>query len=374
MSDVNIVPVTDRQGLRAFVDLPWTIYRDDRNWVPPIRSEQARLLSPGRHPFWATAERKLFLARLGEEIVGRIAVIVDHAYNRYHHERMVAWGFFESVRDPDVAAGLFSAAERWARDRDMAFLRGPLNPSTNYEVGTLVHGFDRRPCLMMAYNPPYYPELIHQCGFRREKDLVAFLFRRGTRLPAWTLDLAARLSQDPAFHVRKGDVRRLEQDLRIMNDVYNECWARNWGFVPMSGEEIREHARSLRRVIDPDFAVFVYHRDAPVAVALLLPDVNPLLQRFDGRLGLGALIKSVLHRSEVTGLRGILFGIKDDYRQMGLPWMVLRNVMESADRKSYVQYAELGWTLEDNDAINLLFREAGLEATKRYRIYRKDLQ
>jgi hypothetical protein len=372
MASVEVVPVRRRAEMKAFIDLPWTIYQGDPNWVPPIKSDLSRLLDPRKHPFWKFSERELFLARRGSEIVGRIAAIIDQNYNRYHNESMGIWGFFESARDPEAAVALFAAAEGWVREKGMAFIRGPLNPSTNYEVGLLVEGFDSPPALMMTYNPAYYAELVRYCGHKKEKDLFAYRFTLGTEVPDWTLGLAERLREKGEITIRLGDRGKIGAELRLMNRVYNECWAQNWGFVPMTDEEILESSKDLVQIWDPDLAFFLLHRGEPVGVCLILPDVNPLLKRFNGKLGLSALIKKHLYWSEVIGLRGLLFGVKEEYRQMGLPWVAFDYLFRKLREGKRYQYIELGWNLEDNQAINRLYEEGGLRPHKRYRIHRKD--
>ena len=373
MAGVEVVPVRRRAEMKAFIDLPWEIYRGDPNWVPPLKSEISRLLDPRKHPFWKFSERELFLARRGSETVGRIATIIDHNYNRYHNESMGIWGFFESARDPEAAVALFAAAEAWVRGKGMAFMRGPLNPSTNYEVGLLVQGFDSPPALMMTYNPAYYTELVHYCGHKKEKDLLAYRFALGAEVPDWTFGLAQRFGEMGEISVRPVGRRTLEADLRLMNRVYNECWAKNWGFVPMTDDEIMETSKALVHIGDTDLAFFLCHKGEPVGVCLIIPDVNPLLKRFNGKLGLSALIKKHLYWSEVTGLRGLLFGVKEEYRQMGLPWVAFDYLFQVLRKGKRYRYIELGWNLEDNEAINRLYEEAGLSPHKRYRIYRKDL-
>jgi GNAT superfamily N-acetyltransferase len=313
------------------------------------------------------------MAARGLEPVGRIACVVDHDHNRHHNERMGIWGFFETAQDPEVAVALFGAAEAWAREKGMAFLRGPLNPSMNYEVGMLVEGFDAPPTLMMTYNPKYYPELVHHCGYRKEKDLLAYRFELGSALPEWTFALADKLAAREDITIRLGDRKNLETELRLMNRIYNECWSRNWGFVPMTDAEILETGRTLVHFWDRDLAFFLCHKEEPVGVCLILPDLNPLLKRLNGRLGLSALIKKYLYWSEITGLRGFLFGVKEEYRQMGLPWVALHHLVRVLRTKPQFRYIELGWNLEDNQAINRLYEEGGVMPSKRYRIYRKEL-
>jgi len=360
--------------MKAFVELPWSVYEKDSCWVPPIKRSVARLLNPKKHPFWAFSERELLLARRGSETVGRIAAIVDGNHNRYHGERMCAWGFFECRQDPEVAAGLFSAVEGWARKQGMAFLRGPLNPSTNYEIGLLVEGFDTPPALMMPYNPAYYPELVFLCGHRKEKDLYAYRITEDHEIPPWILDQAERAGRRSGLRIRrmKPDPKGREE-MRLIQQVYRDCWSRNWGFVPMTDKEVTFTIRELMPIFDPDFAFFLYHGDEAVGLCVIVPDVNPLLKRFNGSLGPAALVKKFLYASEISGLRGLLFGIKEAYRQSGAPYFVLGYLLESLRKRSRYRYLELGWNLEDNAAINLLYEEGGARPAKRYRLYRKDL-
>ncbi len=374
MTSVKIIPVRRQADMKAFIGLPWKIYKGDPNWIPPIKSDLSRLLNPKKHPFWRFSERELFLAKRGSEAVGRIAAIVDGNYNRYHSEKMGVWGFFECANDAETAAPLFSAVERWVRGRGMEFLRGPLNPSTNYEVGMLIHGFDSPPTLLMPYNPTYYPELVHFCGFHKEKDLFAYRFTRGYQPPDWALSLAKRVARKAEISVRQFDRSNLKAELRMMNQIYNECWANNWGFVPMEDDELEETGRHIALILDPELAFFCYYKDEPVGVCLILPDVNPLLKHFNGRMGISALIKKHLYWPEVTGMRGLMLGVKEQYHQMGVPIVVFDHLMRALRSKEQYQYLELGWNLEDNQAINRLYEEGGAKPLKRYRIYRKDLE
>ena len=197
MGELNIIVVEGGPDLKDFIDLPWKIYTEYPNWVPPLKKDVRRMLDPDKHPFWEFSERILFLARRGSRTVGRIAGIIDRHYNEFHNEEMGIWGFFECVDDHEAAAALFSSVEKWVRQKGMTFMRGPLSPSTNYEVGLLIKGFNYPPALMMAYTPPYYPGLVESCGFSKEKDLLAFLIDGDYRLPEWMDRLANLLAESP---------------------------------------------------------------------------------------------------------------------------------------------------------------------------------
>ncbi len=373
MAGIEVITVKGRSELKAFIDLPWRIYTEYPRWVPPLKKEVRRMLDPRRHPFWEFSQRILFLARRGSETVGRVAGIIDGNYNRFHREKMGIWGFFECADDPEAAAALFSAVETWVRQKGMTFMRGPLNPSTNYEVGLLIDGFDYPPALGMTYNPSYYPSLVESCGFTKEKDLLSFLVDSAYQPPEWMERLAERLARKKGIRVRPFRLKDSDAEFALMREIYNASWSGNWGFVPVSGKEIRDLQKNLVKFADPDLAFFIYYEQEAVAVCVVLPDINPVLKRLNGRVGLWGLLKKLIYRREIIGLRGLIFGVKEEYRQLGLPMLALHHLFEIVRKKEQYHHLELGWTLEDNDAINFLVEEAGAGILKKYRIFRKSL-
>ena len=377
MASVQLLPVTQPTEMKAFLDLPWRIYTQDPLWVPPLKKEVAKLLDPKAHPFWQFAEHRLFLARRGGETVGRIAGIVDHNYNRFHDERMGIWGFFECANDLEAAAALLGGVADWLRSKGMTFLRGPLNPSTNYEAGLLVDGYQQQPVFMMTYNPPYYPELVESCGFSKEKDLLSFWVDRHWQPPPWVERLARRISNKANIQMRPLRVREdFHTELKYVKEIYHEAWFDNWGFVPMTDAEWEEVGHSLKRVIDPGLGFFMLDGQEPIGVGIIIPDINPLLKRLNGKIGMLGWLKFLLYRREINGLRGLIFGIRRKYRQIGLPLLafdyLFRTVIQNPQYKDY-QYIELGWNLEDNDLINQWYLDGGVKVNKRFRIYRKEL-
>jgi hypothetical protein len=373
MAGIEITLVQGRSDINDFIDLPWKIYAGHANWVPPLKAHVRHLLDSQGHPFWRFSERALFLARRGKETVGRIVAIIDGNHNKFHNERMGIWGFFESVDDQEVAGALFSEAEEWVQRKGMDFIRGPLNPSTNYEIGLLVEGFQYAPTIMMTYNPQYYTELIENQGFTKEKDLVAMLVEENARSTQRVERLARRILRNGNISIRPLNLKDIKNEVTLISDIYRESWSDNWGFVPMTEEEVGEMAKNLARIADPDMVFFLYYKDDPAGVALVVPDVNPLLKRLNGKIGILGLVKIALYRKEVNGLRGMLFGVRKSYQKLGLP-LVAFDYMNRTGRKKNYQYLELGWNLEDNDAINQFDREVGGRIWKRYRIYRKDIR
>ena len=371
MAGIEIIAVDGGADFKDFIALPWTIYARYPHWVPPLKKEVRRMLDPRRHPFWEFSERILFLARRGSETVGRIAGIIDRRYNQVHNEKMGIWGFFECADDPEAAAALFAAVATWVRQQGMVFLRGPLNPSMNNESGLLIEGFDYPPVVGMTYNPPYYQHLVEACGFTKEKDLLAFLIDGEYRLPDWMERLAERIAQKKGVRIRHVDPQQMDAEFALIREIYNDSWSGNWGFVPLTEHEMQDIQKSVKPFADPGLVFFVYYDNVPAAVCVIFPDVNPLLKRLNGRIGLSGLFKALIYRREIKDLRLLMFGVKEKYRQLGLPMLAFRHVYEIGREQKNYQNLEMGWTLEDNESINTLIEETGARRYKKYRIFRK---
>lgn len=373
MASIEIIAVEGGPELKDFIDLPWRIYAGYPKWVPPLKKEVRRMLDPRKHPFWEFSERILFLARRGSETVGRIAGIIDRRNNEFHNEKMGVWGFFECTDDQEAASALFSSVETWVRQKGMTFLRGPLNPSMNNESGLLIEGFDYPPAVGMTYNPPYYLRLIESYGFTKEKDLLAFLIDGYYRLPEWMDHLAERTAQKKGVHIRHVDPKKMDAEFDLIRDIYNDSWSGNWGFVPLTTNEMRDIQKSVKPFADPGLVFFMYYNNEPAAVCVIFPDVNPLLKCLNGRISPLGLLKALNCSRKIKGLRLLMFGIKEKYRQLGLPMLAFHHIYEIARGKNKYQNLEMGWTLEDNESINSLVEEAGAKRYKKYRIFRKSL-
>lgn len=373
MVGIEIIAVDGGSELRDFIDLPWRIYAKYPNWVPPLKKEVRRMLDPRKHPFWEFSERVLFLARRGKETVGRIAGVIDRHNNEFHNEKMGIWGFFECADDPEAAAALFSSVETWVRGKGMTFMRGPLSPSTNYEVGLLIEGFEYPPVLMMAYTPPYYPSLVESCGYSKEKDLLAYLIDGDYRLPEWMDRLAAKIANKKGVQLRLYRPKEEDAEFALIREIYNDAWSGNWGFVPLTDNEMRDIQKNVMEFADQDLAFFIYYDDEPAAFCLIFPDMNPLLKRLNGRIGLTGLLKVLMYKREINGLRLLMLGVKEKYRQLGLPILAFHHICEIVRNKKKYHSMEIGWTLEDNEPVNSLIEDAGARSYKKYRIFRKSL-
>ena len=372
MTNISIFEVASKKDTEAFIDLPWKIYKGYENWVPPLKSQVRRMLDTRRHPFWEFSERALFLAKRGNETVGRIAAIVDGNFNRRYNIKTGVWGFFECENNQEAASCLFKEAEDWLRAKGMENAIGPLNPSLNYEVGLLIEGFENQPTLMMTYNPPYYKEIIEHCGYKKKTDLFSLYYTRIYEIGERVRRLSRRMAQRKNITIRPFNMKKFDEDMALLRDAYNEIWSENWGFVPATEAEAALVAKEFRMIGDPDLVFFIYCGEELAGVCMLMPDVNPILKRLNGRIGIRGVITFLLHRRKIDGIRGMVLGFKNKYRGRGYVLVVVDYLERVALAKGY-KYMELGWNLEGNAAINQLELESGGRINNRYRIFEKTL-
>lgn len=364
--ELHVEEVRNKQELMTFIRFPWKIYQGDRYWVPPLIKDQIQKFSP-THPFLSHAEMILFLASRTGEIVGRIAGIIDHHYVEFHQEKVGFFGFFESIHDREVAEDLLSKVGNWLKERGMEKMIGPMNPSTNDECGLLVDGFESSPCLMMPYNPSYYSSLLEGFGLKKAMDLYAYFVEQSTffkdRLPRITERL---VKKEPKLRVRPINLRHMDEELKIIKDIYNHAWSKNWGFVPLTDAEMDDLAKQLKPLIVPDLVLFVYWEDEPVGFSVSLPDYNEVLKRLNGKLGLLGILKFFYFSRKISTVRVMLLGVKHAFQKRGVEGLLYIETFRRGTRKGYFQ-AECSWILENN-----ILMQRGIEAMggKRYKTYR----
>jgi GNAT superfamily N-acetyltransferase len=374
MTAVSIEPLSrSKRDLHRFFDVADRIYRGDPNWVPPLRDDVAKVFAD-KNPFFRHAEMQLFVARRENEDVGRIAAILDRNHNEFHGEKTGFFGFFESENDRAVSDALLDAAADWARRRGMEVLRGPANPSLNDEAGLLVEGFDTPPVLMMTYNPRYYATLLEEAGFRKAKDLLASWFEIGPEPLARFVRINERFRRrNRDIEVRKVSKGSLKADLPKIRDVYNAAWEKNWGFVPMTSEEMDFMAARLKPLLDENFLFLAQVRKPdgslePVGFMLSLPDYNTAIRPLGGRLLPFGWLKFLLGLKKIRTLRVITLGLKKDYRMRGIQSLMFEEGLKAALKRGLTG-CEVSWMLEDNDLILRSVRLWGGRLYKTYRMY-----
>ena len=368
MGGIEVVAVNGSKGLKQFVELPFALYRNYPHWVPPLRIAVKELLDRKKHPFYAGAEAELFLALKSGEVAGRVAGIIDKNHNRFHEEQAGFFGFFECIDDVEVARALLEAARSWTFGRGAKFLRGPVNPSTNYECGMLVDGFDSDPMVMMTYNPPYYPELMDKVGLVKAQDLLAYVSHAQKIDMRKIGKVADKALSKNGVTVRTINMKNFEGDVALVWEVYRAAWARNWGFVPMSREEFVQMGKEMKMILKPELVLIGEVGKRAVGFALALPDVNQAMKRANGSLFPTGLLKILYYQRLIKSVRVLALGVVKEYRTTGLAAGFYATLVRNARKLGYGD-CEMSWILEDNVLMNRSAEAMGAKRYKTYRIY-----
>jgi len=367
MAALTICAVSSAKEKKKFLHFPFKLYKDCKNWVPPLIIEMKEKFDSKRHPFYAHGEAAFFLALRDGVVVGRIAALVDRSHNEFHNEKAGGFGFFDIEEDREVASQLLQKAAIFCKDKGMTTIRGPFNYSTNEECAALVRGFDSPPVLMMPWNPPWYDKILQEAGLDKAMDLFAYSIDKNTPFERLAR-LSARAVKRNNLKVRRIDMSSFDQELEQVRLIYNSAWKNNWGFIPLSKEEFSWHAKKMKQVLLPDLALIVEVSGEAAGFMISLPDYNQVLKKMNGRLFPFGIFKFLLMKKRISNLRVVMMGITPEFRNLGAEAALIYETITTGLRIGF-QGAELSWVLEDNLPMVKLAEKIGADPYKQYRIY-----
>jgi hypothetical protein len=381
-SDLEVRPVQGWWERRRFLLFPWRIYKDDPLWVPPVLSDRAVRIDPAREPRFRRGEAALFMAWRGRRPVGTIGAAVDTKASAGRTRPIVDFGFFECVEDRRVAEALFDRAVAWAREHDAACLWGPQSFGDSDEPGLLVEGRERPRGMLMGWSPPYYREFVEGYGFTYYRDALAYRailadyvdaegrFEPPGRLPG----IVARIRERYAgrYRLRFGDLDRWEAELDVARGIYNRALGLLPRFYPMPRDEWQRMGASIRPLLDPNLALFLYLDEEPVGFALAMPDISTALLHCNGLRYPWDYLKFWWHSRTLPGLSFKIMAMVPEVHGLGLDALIYLHMAETAWRKEYA-WVDLSLTGDDNPTTHRLVERFGARLDKRYRIYQLPL-
>jgi len=374
-ASLRIIPVEGRRALRRFIRVPWPIYADDTVWTPPLLMERRRHLSP-RNPYFAHAAYCSWIAYRGTRPVGRISAQIDELHIRRYQDATGFFGMLEAEDDAETFQALTKTAERWLRGKGMRRILGPFNLSINQECGLLVEGLDTPPSIMMGHARPYYGSRMEEQGYQKEKDLLAYIVQIGFALPSFAQKLMARTTQD--LRVRPLRKSRFSEDLEILQDLYEDAWSQNWGFIPFTRAEFKQLGNGIKLLANERFVQIAEVDGNAAAMIVVVPNINEAIRDLNGRLFPFRWLK-LLWRLKVDhphSARVLLLGVRRRYQESllgpALAFMVIDAVCAPAANLG-IREVEMSWILEDNMGMRNIIESIGGTAYKRYRIYGKEL-
>ncbi len=398
MPGVSVRKVEDDQNfrsgdMRVFFEFPWTVYKNDPNWVPPLLSFRRNLLTRSKNPAWEYLEGEFYVAWRGDKPVGTIAAFINKLHNKTWDEKLGWFGFFECFDDQEAATALLKAASDYALKQGMTALRGPANFSVNDECALLIENFEP-PLILMPYNPPYYQKLIESSGLGLTKimDLESW-HATPEMLRAADYDVVTqklrrvveKTKQRYNVTIRRPTLATLKDDLQALQQVYTTAWQKNWGMIPPTEKEVEHLFADLKDYYDPTLACFAEMNGQLVAFLLGLPDMNQVLIKAYARPGtpeIITLLKAAWYwkiRPRLTGKhtiireRVLLFGVKPEFRLKGIDAAMLLDIFEKLVNHPTYKDNDGGWFLETNQPILQIMSTLHTIQYKRYRFYQRPL-
>ncbi|WP_297369653.1 dATP pyrophosphohydrolase [Acidocella sp.] len=376
MSAIQIVPVTDKKMLGRFIRLPERLHADDPAYIAPLHMEREEALSP-KNPFFGHAEVQFWLAVRGGRDVGRISAQIDANNEQLKARHAGQFGMLAAEDDREVISALVDTAAHWLKARGMVAMQGPFNLNINEETGLLIDGFTTPPVLLMPHDKAYLRGHLEALGFEKAKDVIAYWYDMRVELPKSVRRLLERPL--PAnISVRKLDFKRYNEEIRMVTRIFNDAWAGNWGFVPLTEIETEYLAKSLKPLIKPDFTSVVERDGEPVGFLIALPNLNEAIHDLGGKLLPFGLVK-MLWRLEVAGVKtarvplmGVKRAVAKDMIGGLLPFLMV-DMVRQAGLKKGLTHIELSWILEDNLPMRRMNESLGADPYKTYRVFERKI-
>ncbi len=376
---LEIRTVETAADLKTFIRLANDIYADDPSYVAPLEFELTDRLNADKNPSIRGYPRRLWIAYKNGAAAGRIGALVNRAHLERHQDGAGHFGFFETIDDPTIARALFDSAAEWLKSQGVEKIKGPFSNTINEESGLLVKGFDTPPYVMMPHGRPYYAAMLEAEGFTKAIDMHALRYIPRDRLmPEKRQRFIDKALANPKVSFRNIDMKNFNAEIHTLVSIFNDAWFDNWGFIPMTTEQIDHMAKELRPIIEPHNIVFCDYEGEPAAFSLVLPDVNYVIRDFGGKLFPFNWAKLLwrLKVKQVPRARMPLMGVvrKLHRRPVGtaLAYKMIQ-ISQDANTSRGVIDSELSWILETNESMLAMLLDMGGEIYKTYRIYEKAL-
>ena len=373
---LQIVRVKTRRDLNEFIRLLWPLYKDDPAWVPPLILERRTQLAPN-NPYFEHATYSSWIAYRDGKPVGRISAQIDRLHLERYQDGTGFFGMLEAEDNLETFRALMDTAETWLRTKGMRRVAGPYNLSINQELGLLVDGYDTPPVIMMGHARPYYAHRIEENGYRKEKDLLAYMIGSGFKRSRAMVAITARAkNRVQTRSLRKSDFK---EELNIIRDIFNDAWSQNWGFIPWTNAEFEHLGKDLKLLVDENLVKIADVDGEPAAFMVMLPNINEAIRDLNGRLlpfGWFKLLWRLKVKYPKTA-RIPLMGVRCRYHNnligAALAFKIFEAILKPAMKRG-INQAELSWILEDNKGMRNIIETIGGYVYKTYRIYSKELK
>lgn len=374
---MDIRPVSGNRDIRAFIRLPYGIYRGSGErwdaWVPPLNMDLRQLFRRSRNPMYHHTEAEFWLAWENGEPAGRVAAFIDQGFIDYQKTKTGFFGFFECRRSPHTAAELLETVNAWLGARGMERCIGPVNGSTNFQLGNQIDSFDEMPVIDMPYSPPFYGELIEGAGFAKSRDLYSYRMNVVENPLSEKIRRVSRIAAERnRVTIRSGDLKNWDNEVGIIRKIWEDAWRDNWGFTPWYEPEFREMAGNMKMLLIPQLTYIAEIEGEAAGFCLPIPDVNPALRKINGRLFPTGFLGLLRAKKTATRIRVAAFGVVKKHQNKGIDGIMINHLTDDAVAMG-IHWGEFSWILETNMPLRNLLENWGAERYRTHRIYQRPI-
>ncbi|TDQ06431.1 GNAT family N-acetyltransferase [Pedobacter metabolipauper] len=368
-----VLPVSDKQANKDFLDVARYIYKDDKNWICPLDQDIEQIFDPLKNPFFNHG--KCFRWILKDDagnLTGRIAAFINDKKAHQYEQPTGGIGFFECINDSDAAFKLFDTAKSWLVENGMQAMDGPINFGENDSFwGLLVEGFTP-PSYGMNYNPAYYHDFFKAYGFEKVYEQITNHLAVRKPFPERFTKIANWVANKPGYTFEHFSKKNAEKYVSDLMEIYNDAWLDFENFVPIKKETLEESFKKMETIMDEKLIWFAYLNGEPASFVVIIPDANQMIKGFNGKLGLIEKLKFVYKRwVGVNRMRAIVMGTKKAYQKHGLESALFIKLKEYVLPMNQYDELELSWVGDFNDKMLSIHQATGATFGKRHLTMRK---
>ena len=367
---MTIKEVKDKKDAKAFIKLPYSIYKDDKNWIPHIRQDVEDVFNPDKNKLFKSGSACRWLLIENGVVIGRIAAFV----NKRNKEHISGFGFFECIDNQDAAFKLFDTAKEWLLNRGQTFMDGPINFGEKDKFwGLIIQNFDHAPYYGQYYNPKRYVAYFENYGLQRYYEQIVYHRTFDELLQPKFVERAERLESTPGYSVRCADMKNLDKVAKDFRIVYNRAWGkREAGFSEMSQAQADTIMKKLKPIMDPELIHFAYYEDKPIGFYVSLPELNQIFKKLNGNLNLLGKLKFLYYKKKgiCTTSFGIVFGIDPDFQGKGVEGMIFNNLGRHIQPKMKYKDIVITWIGDFNPKMMNIIESLGTTILRKMATYR----
>jgi len=362
---MQIIQVADKKTVNEFHKLPYKLYKNDYNWVPPLQKMHEDIFNPRKNTGFRNGGARRWILKKDNEVAGRIAAFYDRGQGGSVEQLTGAIGFFECINDLSVAALLFDTARDWLKGQGIEAMDGPVNFGENFfNWGLLAEGFKQQ-TFGMQYHPPYYLELFYEYGFKVYYKQYSYRMDiSNPDLPERFWKIAAWVAKKPGLSFEHFKFRKQNKYIDDFIQVYSQAWKNHANYKPMNPDDIKQLLKQAKRVIDEEFLWYAYYDGEPVAFFMMIPDLNQILKELKtGEMGPVDMVKLLLMKRGkiMTRCRVMVLGVVPRYQRLGIESGIFHQLKQVLLRRPWYQEMEMSWVGDFNPKMNALFKSFGAE-------------